>query len=177
MVYSVFSGESSRVFWLCYLGMILIGIGAIKRDEVLIKSQLNILTIPLIIWTLDFIIIILSGNSFLNTSNYFFELRPFAKIISLEHLFLIPAGVACLFLANKTNQKSRITGLISFIQVIFILVLTRLLTSPAENVNCVFESCVSLIPQTKFYFPSLFLISAAIILITNYFLNYVVIRK
>jgi len=197
IIYSLYQGESSWIFWICYIGLVLIGIGALKKDEILIKCQLNILTIPLLIWTIDFIIILIFGNSLFNTSSYFFELKPFAKIISLEHLFLIPLGFTCLFLlkkqinyqkstqpAQKLKQKAiqkskqtKITLIISFIQIIFIFTLTRLLTSPSENVNCVFKSCTSLVPQTNVYFPSLLLISSVIILITNYFLDYVVISR
>ena len=175
IVYSIFSGEASWIFWMCYIGMILIGIGTITKNKTLIQSQLNILTIPLFFWTLDFTITLISGNSPFGTTAYFFELKPFAKIISLEHLFLVPLGITCLFLTNKQQkpQKNKNNTIIflSIIQVIIVISLTLLLTPPSENVNCAFKSCFSFVPSNDFYLLYFFTIALICILIINTILN------
>ena len=182
MIFSVFRGEPIWVFWLCYVGMIIIGIGIFMRSKVLIISQLNILTIPLLIWDIDFIYQLITGNNLWGVAGYFFnELIIFARIISLEHLFLLPLTFTALYLINKkqinkkTNNKLKnkinldSPWIISILQTTILYFLVKFLNDGTGNVNCVRESCWDFLPTFSNYFTiEYFIVIFSIILFTNF---------
>ena len=158
---------SVHILWFCYIGLILLGIGFLKRNHLLIESQLNILTIPLIIWAFDFTYFLIFGNSLLNIVDYFFEQGPIlAKIITLQHLFTIPLAI---YGMRFIKPKQKNSWMLSFIQVVIIFIITRVLTSYEDNVNWVYHTSLNLgIPYySLFWFSIIFII----ILATNFFLK------
>ncbi|MFH1053230.1 MAG: hypothetical protein V1740_02320, partial [Candidatus Woesearchaeota archaeon] len=115
IIYYIFKGQPSWIFWFCYLAMILIGIGALKKDGVLIASQLNLLIFPLIFWIIDFIFQFLAKKPLWGITDYFFENIYFgARIISLEHFFLVPLGLIVLYFIRLKRNNS---WMISIVQV------------------------------------------------------------
>ena len=165
MLYGIYRGHPSWIFWFCYIGMILIGIGALRKDATLITSQFNILLFPLIFWNIDFFITLFTGSSKLGIAGYFFEeMLPFARLISFEHLFLIPLTLVLLFFvlknsnkesnqdSNSKNNLNRIkySFIISLIQISLIFIIMNLLKATEDNVNCVFENCYNFL---NFFIP------------------------
>jgi len=166
VINTIYRGNFQGILWLCYIGIVIIGFGILKKDSLLITSQLNILFIPLIIWTIDFLHFILTGNELLGIVNYFFDpsFPLISKIISMQHLFTIPLSIYAL---HKLKPKKINAWKFSFIQLVFIFIITKILTQPENNINCVYESCMNITLNTISY-PIVWFISVfLLVLITN----------
>jgi len=169
MVYSILRGNPAWVFWLCYIGMILIGIGALTKNSFLIASQLNILTIPLVLWIVDFFLVLITGNGPLGIAQYFFdEMLIVARLISLEHLFLVPLGFFLIYLIGLKRKDS---WKISTVQLIIVFTIQHLLKASESNVNCAFENCYSFLPQFIATIPGWFVINFAMVFIVVFIIN------
>lgn len=146
-------GRPYDVFWFCYVGILLIGIGMLRADSSLIKSQLYILMIPDIIWTLDFASYFFLGHTAFGIVNYFFISGPlFPKIITMQHLFTVPLA---LFVFYKLKLKRNDMWLASCFQLALIYTATRIFTSEGFNINCVYHACgkLSILPTGFAYYP------------------------
>ncbi len=159
--------QQAPILWICYVGLILLGIGALRKNDLLIVSQLNILAIPLIIWSVDFFYVLFTGGSLLGISNYFFVPGPtIAKVVTSQHLFTIPAGIYLLYLIKIKSKKMWI---VSLIEVSFLFFASRFFSSPEENVNCVYSSCAGF--DLPMYYPfSWFLSYFVMIMVVNFVL-------
>ena len=73
MIQAISKGEPILIFWICYIGMIIIGIGCLLNKSYLISSQLNIITIPLILWDIDFFSFLMSKSTLFGLADYFFK--------------------------------------------------------------------------------------------------------
>jgi len=161
--------EYLSLLWMCYIGLTLIIIGIIKRNSNLILSQVIILLIPNIIWTIYFII-----GQFTNTtigiSENFINLAtlPLA-ILSLLHIYTIVfALIALAIIKLKRSYKAL---LISFIEVVIIFIIMVLIPgNPGVNcwptpVNCASITLPEFIP-----YPIFLLLSAFTFVIVSYFI-------
>lgn len=130
----------SNIFWLCYLGILLIGVGILTKNTTLIMSQIYILFIPDVIWSIDFLSYVFrDGNSFFGIVDYFFQSAPFlAKMVTTQHLLTVPVA---LFLSYKFSVKSKKGLIAGFLQLNLFFFLSRLFTSLEDNVNCVYKFC------------------------------------
>jgi hypothetical protein len=153
-------GNPEGVLWLCYIGIILIGIGMSMRKPELIASQLNILAIPLVVWTIDFFHFLLTGNELLGVTSYFFDSSfPISsRMISLQHIFTVPVSLYALYKLKPEKMSNSLR--ISLIQMILAFAVTMLLTGRESNINCVYESCMNLgigfLPYQIAWFASAF---------------------
>ncbi len=155
------------VLWFCYLGMLLIGLGILFKKDYLIVSQLNILAIPMIIWTSDFLYVLIFGGSLFGITNYFFEQSSISNFISLQHLFTLPFSLLVLgFIKMKRNDYWKL----SLIQAIVFYLVIYLFVPVENNINCVFKFCGDI--QTNFLYPVIwFVVVFAIIFLTNWILS------
>lgn len=129
------------ILWFSYIGLILLSIGCFRRDSSLIASQLCILTIPYVIWNIDFFTYLFSGSSIWGTVDYFFTSGAlFGKIISLQHVFNIPLSLYAIYLIGLKNNDF---WKISLFEVIILFIASRWFTTPQQNVNCVYHNCAS----------------------------------
>lgn len=129
------------ILWFSYIGLIVLAIGCFRRSGELIASQLCILTIPYIIWNIDFFVYLFNGASVWGTADYIFaDGALIGKIISLQHIFNIPLSLFVLYLVDL---KRRDFWKISFIEIIILFFVSRLFTSYNQNVNCVYHNCAS----------------------------------
>ncbi len=88
IVNTIYQNNSAPLLWFCYVGMILLGIGALRKDSLLVASQLNILAIPLIVWTIDLIYGLIMGQTLFGVVDYFFLPGPLlGKIIGSEEKY------------------------------------------------------------------------------------------
>jgi len=164
---AIYLRDYAGILWFCYTGLILIGISILKRNSFLLTVQLNILAIPLIFWTIDFIYTLIFGNSLLGVVDYFFINGPlFSKIISIQHLFTIPLSFYALSILKSKREDA---WKLSFIEIVLIYFVTLILTPEASNINCVYGSCINFVPKfyTFFWFVSNFIM----ILLTNLVIN------
>ena len=87
MEYAVHRGKPVWALWFCYVALIVIGFGMLAKNSMLIASQLNAVSVSLIIWNIDFFSRIFTDQHWFGTTKYFFSnslLLP-ARLISLEH--------------------------------------------------------------------------------------------
>lgn len=147
--YAIYRDQPSWAFWICYVGMVLIGIGLLVRNSKLVVSQLYLLTFPLIIWLTDFTSKVVTGEHWLGVTDYFFkELLLPARLISLEHFIVLPLGYFGFWLLGGERKGA---WLLSLVEVTIIYLIIRTMTDPLQNVNCVFESCLPYVPTDSFY--------------------------
>lgn len=127
--------------WLCYVGLFLIGIGLLLKNDALVQSQLLLLFIPDLLWTLDFITYAFVGSSFLGISDYVFSLtHPLTIIVSLQHLAIVPFA---LFILQK-QSRGMLALPVALGEATLAFILSRALAPEAENLNCVYRFCGSL---------------------------------
>jgi len=170
IIRSIYRQTPSQILYACYIGTILIGIGILTKRSFIILSQVYILTIPLLIWDIDFIHWLIFNRPLWGITDYFFFdfSAILDKFVTLQHLYTIPISI---YAVKLIGIKRKDAWKWSFIQIvaIFIAVITF---SPQElNVNCIFYSCINInygLPYNLVWF----LISFSMISITALFLNY-----
>ncbi|MEN9625875.1 MAG: hypothetical protein RL557_203 [archaeon] len=140
VINTIYQKNPEGIVWLCYIGLFIISVGMLFKNDTLIVSQLNILAIPLSIWIIDFFSYFYLGNTgqtILGITEYMFtEGNLFSKIISLQHFFTIPFSLGVLSII-KIKQKH--AWIFSTIQLAIIFTISRLFTSPEKNINYVFR--------------------------------------
>ncbi|MDO8467370.1 MAG: hypothetical protein Q7S56_00265 [Nanoarchaeota archaeon] len=144
IAYSFFvRGNTGQVFWLCYISSILFGFGILKVKTNLLLAQVSIMTIPVIIWNIDFFFHLITNNPLWGITNYMFvPSNLIDRFVSLQHIYTIPVTLFSIYkLKDKKVFFSRILK-IAFGEMILIFILVKLFTSPDENVNCVFRNCL-----------------------------------
>jgi len=177
---SLYSKNLMQVFWACYLGLLLIGFGIIKRNSFIIMSQVYILAIPLILWDIDFLYWIIMQKPLWGITDYFFLERVLnlGKLISLQHLFTIPLSI---YAVKKIGLKRRDAWKWSFIQITVVYILVSVLTTPEYNINCVFNPCINLyfgLPYRLTWFIIFFgMTSLTSVVINNFIIKKKVITK
>ncbi len=146
-------GDISIIFWFCYLSVPLAGVGILLNNSTLVKSQLYILAIPDLIWTIDLIYYLLNGRSFLGIIDYLFlpgHILP--KIVTLQHIITVPIMFYSLILFKNEKTES---WKISIFQVMLVFILTKIFTSQEANINCVYNLCGSLYANLGMLYPFL----------------------
>ena len=164
----VYLRDAIFFLWLCYIGLILIGLGILFRSSYLIASQIAILTIPLLIWSADFIYFLIFRQPLSGITLYFFENKiKFSNIISLQHLFTIPLSLLAIWMI-KLNRK--VFWKFGFLQITIFFMMGRFFTPANKNINCVFRSCFNTKIAFLPYFIEWFITFFLIIIITNFIL-------
>lgn len=166
---SYWSQSTDQVYWFCYFSLFLIGIGFVRRDSLLIASQLNILMAAMVIWSIDFSYVFFTHTSLWGYTDYFFQSKNvLAQFVSLQHLYTIPLA---LYALSVLKLRGRYIWLISILQAFVIFIITRMFTSSESNINCSFHACGTLF-NFSWYYPALWLIGVSImILITDFLLR------
>jgi len=159
-----------NIFWFCYVSLFLIGLGISTKNSLLLQSQINILLIPQMIWSIDFFYRLFTGQTFWGITDYFFLQGGLSqKIVSIQHIYTVPLTLYMLSLI-KINKKD--AWKYSFIQITVIFFLSLFFTNPNKNVNCVFKSCLPFIQTNSYYHYFVwFAIVFVGIFITNAFLT------
>ena len=155
------------MLWLSYICLILLSIGILKKNSSLVASQVAIIGIPYVFWNIDFFHHLFTNSSLFGITDFFFESGYLiGKIIALQHVFNLPLSIYSIYLIgiNRTDFWK-----ISIFQVTMAFLISRAITTPEENVNCVFQNCANFdlgFPYVIEWFVSYILM----ILITNWFL-------
>lgn len=162
------------LLWMSYISLILLGIGILRKSSSLIASQLAIIFIPYIFWNLDFFHQLITKESLFGITDYFFAPGNISgKIIALQHIFNIPLS---LYAMNMIGLKSKLFPITSFLQVFVVFFISRQITNPVQNVNCVYQNCANFtfgLPYIAEWFIAQFLM----ISITSWFLVKVFYKK
>ncbi|MBS3072444.1 hypothetical protein J4477_01255 [Candidatus Pacearchaeota archaeon] len=156
--------NNASILWFCYIVLLIIGFGMLFKNDGLLVAQLNIVIIPFLIYFLDFAYRFATGSSLFGITDYFFSDWPiFSKIISIQHFFTIPLTLFALYLIKV---KMKYSYLISFFELILVFIVTYVFTDPADNINCVFSSCVP-VSLTGLYQLDWFIGMFLVVFVTN----------
>ena len=141
------------IFWVCFSAVPIVGIGVLLKKTSILKSQLYILAIPDLIWTVDFISYIANGKSLFGIVDYFFiESLIIPRMVTLHHLIIVPViFYATLVLDHKKENSWKI----SIVQLTLIFFLTRIFTSSEVNINCVYDFCGRFSLNIPYIYPIL----------------------
>jgi hypothetical protein len=153
------------ILWSCYISLIIIGIGFLKKDKTIVESQINFLAFPLLFWTFDFLQYLFTGKSFLGISDYFFRQGEIiSKIITTQHLWSLPLSIFSIrYLKSKKNSKISIVYSIIFAILIFLG--SRIFASRESNINIVY----SIFGITGIQYVFLWFGGVFLIIFTTYF--------
>ncbi|MBS3080097.1 hypothetical protein J4221_01380 [Candidatus Pacearchaeota archaeon] len=166
IINTIYRDNVDGILWLCYPGLFIISIGLLLKKDDLISSQLNILTIPLTVWSVDYFSFFIFGETLLGITDYMFMDFPLtSKLISFQHVFTLPLSFYALYLIRL---KTKDIWKISFVQLILTFIITRLLTSSESNINYVYRfNKLEILPDI-IYPVAWFLAFFIIVFITNY---------
>lgn len=158
----------SSVLWISYSVMLLIGLGILLRNPYLIGSQINIVLIPYLVWSIDFIHNLFLRKSLWGLTDYVFSSRyVISQTISLQHLFIVPIALISLYFIKSKKTDSWI---FSMLQVAIFFFITRKFSEPSSNINCVFKDCLGAI-NSNYYVLIWFTAYFIMILLVNYFIK------
>ena len=169
-VNSFYQGYSGQFFWFCYIVLLLIGIGMLFSNSTLILMQINIMAIPLLIWSADFLYVLFTNNELFGVTNYFFIPGPvIAKVVTSQHLFTLPLSIFALYLI-KIKRKD--IWKFSFLELIILFLATRIFTLEEYNVNCVFRNCLNFNIGLETVYPIIwFAITFFMVISTNFIIS------
>lgn len=178
-VFSYYAGIKdvglSGIFWFSYTAFFLIGIGTLTRSSFIIASQVNIVLLPYLIWTADFLYVLITGTRLFGITDYIFWQGPIVpKLITLQHLFTIPFSFLALY-AIKLKRKD--SWKFSVVQVVAFFIIVKLLTFPGKNVNCVFDNCLPFNLPFLPYSVMWFLFYGVMIFLSALLINWLFFRK
>ena len=171
VVNSWYNQSPTQVLYMCYLGLIFIGIGILTKRSFIIMSQVYILAIPLLVWDIDFIYWLIFNQPLFGITDYFFidSALNIGKIVSLQHLFTVPLAI---YAANLIGVKRKDAWIWSFIQITVVYIAVSILSAPEFNVNCVFNPCINIyfgLPYRLTWFLVLFSMTFLTSVLLNYF--------
>ena len=158
---AIVSTEPAQIFFLCYIALIIIGIAILTRNSYAIMSQLYIIAVPQILWTIDLIYQLSMNQPLLGLSDYLFTPRfpLLGIIISAQHIFTIPAA---LYAVKKIGLKRKDAWKISYIQITIIYILVSFLAITNTNINCISRPCIDInlgLPHWLTWFLAIFLMT------------------
>jgi len=167
---SIYRGYPGQILWFCYLVILLIGIGMLIQNSTLIVSQLNIMAVPLIIWSTDLLYVFATGNELFGIASYFLIPGPIiGKIVTSQHLFTLPLAIFALYLI-KIKRKD--AWKFSFIELGIVFIVTRLITLEEYNVNCVYKNCLNFnVGAASLYPLTWFVLGFSLVILTSFIIN------
>jgi len=168
---SMYNQNPTQILYLCYLGLLFIGIGILTKRSYIILSQIYILAIPLFVWSIDFLYQLVLNKSLWGITDYFFLNSGIYlwKITTLHHLFTIPIAI---YAASLIGVKRKDAWIWSFMQIILIFIAVILFSDPKLNVNCVFNPCINIYLGLP-YRLTWFIIIFTMTLLTSILLNFI----
>jgi len=167
-------GGGVMILWLCYIYLITVGISVLIRNPRLLAAQLNIISIPLIVWNIDFWYVFFTKKAFLGIADYFFLKGPIiGKLITSQHLFSLPLAFFALYLIKLKRKDA---WKISFIELIIVFIISYIFSNSTHNLNCVHRSCMT-ISFGPYYQILWFIVMFSLVLITNLIINKFFLKK
>lgn len=154
-----------QIFWYCYIGILLLGAGFLMKNPLLVGAQLTIMSIPLLLWNIDFFHFLITNRPLWGLTDYIFltDRIAISQIISMQHLFTVPLALYGLHLMKPKRIDF---WKISLAELTILYIPTRILTSPENNINCIFHNCLNIllpIPHIILWFLAV----TVMVLLTN----------
>ena len=159
-------GSYESLLWACYTSIFLIVMAIFLKKPVLIVLQIPFIFASHVLYTFDFVYILIYGKTLFGLAYYPFTNGVLlTKIVSLQHLFTAPLALYALFLMKF--KKINFGWLIVLGEIIIFYILSVNLTKESSNVNCVYRACTSFSWGT---FPLAWFYSAIFLTLLTYFI-------
>lgn len=141
LVFNMGIGREFSIFiWYCDHIMLLFAIAFIFNRKDLVRSFVNIGLIPQLIWLLDLALSVVTGEFLFGFTEYVFSFSSILAIVITIAGHLFSTLVAILFSIDEKPQFKE--TYYSLVYVLSLYIITLLLTTPVENVNCVYGNCL-----------------------------------
>jgi len=142
--------------WFSNHTFIILGLALLFRSPFWAFAELCLGAIPELIWSIDFLTKLLTGNHLWGTTSYMFKNGGFdwLHLYSLQHILFIPAAIYAIYLLKgpvKQAWLGSITHGAAMWGVSFGF-------SPEFNINCVYYKCVLDFPFYQISWPLLMLV-------------------
>jgi hypothetical protein len=163
----IFFPESTwqNIFWICGHTTLIMGLAIIFRNKFWLTAELNIILIPQIIWTIDYLGKLIFDKFLFGFTTYMFEGNWIFKILSYQHLFVFILTIYAVYLI-KPSKKAWIGSIIHGI----FLLSSGLIISEHYNINCAHRNCLN------FQIPHYLLIWIITFLIMTILTNIILIK-
>jgi len=174
------TGTMHYVLWICDHTALIIGLAFLFRKWFWIGAELNLLFLPQLFWSIDFLYRLFFGKFIFGFTDYMFPAYNIPLyIVSLSHIFIIPVALIGLFLALKASgKKERIIirermkwSWRGSLMHMLLLMIPSYMLSNSINYNCALKPCFSFLPGGTIYSIIWVLVVFLIVLLTNYLLN------
>jgi hypothetical protein len=155
--------------WMCYLGIPLIALGIFLKKPNLVLSQVFILLIPDLFWSLDFFYRLLTNTSLFGFKNFFFDTTLFSrKLLALQHVLVPFLSLFCVYLIKPKKLEKAL--FIAIIEIFFLLGLGLFIPSLNET-NCLpnSDSCFSFPNPFPLPYPVIWVIVMVLFALISYF--------
>ena len=163
LIQTIFTVEPVHVFWLCNHVLFFMGIAILFRSSFWLRAEFLVLFLGQFIWMINFIFRIF--DSAFVVVDYRITFIP-----ALVHLLTLPLGFVAVMLLKK-KEKSAWKGSLLHMIVLFPFVIYF---GNYYNLNCLFEPCVTWIPNVASYPFFIFLVYFAFIIFLNYIINWII---
>ncbi|MFH1503728.1 MAG: hypothetical protein ABIE36_03665 [Candidatus Diapherotrites archaeon] len=163
LIQTIFTVEPIHVFWLCNHVLLFMGVAILFRSSFWLRAEFLVLFLGQFIWIINFIFRIF--NSAFVVVDYRITFIP-----ALVHLLTLPLGFVAIMLLKK-NEKSAWKGSLLHMLVLFPFVLYF---GSYYNLNCLFNPCVTWIPNMSLYPFFIFLVYLVFIIFLNYLINWII---
>lgn len=141
-----------NLFWISHFVLLIAAIGFILRNNFILTGSLILILIMHGLWILDFVFLLVLGNSPSSYTQYVYRLTPFRKLLTFHHIYLIPLIIWALWKQKKISKHGWVFASIFF--AIFSL-MSFLFIRREYNINCAHFLCKPL----EIVFPFLSIIN------------------
>ena len=166
LIQTIFFVDPVHFFWMCNHVLVFIGIAILFRNSFWLMAEFLLLFLGQFIWIINFFFRVF-GSAFVVIS-YRIDVIP-----AIVHLVTLPLGfIGILMLGKKEKYAWKGSLLHALILMPFVLYF-----GSYYNLNCLFNPCVTWIPDVGSYPFFIFIIYFAFIILLNYFINWIIDKK
>ncbi len=125
-------GTPWQLLWFCHLSLGLAAVGVLTRSTLLKATALTNVLVLHSLWIVDFLYGSVAGTYPFALSAYVADIDVVSRLASMHHLYLLPV---LLWKFWRDREYPREAWLVSATLFVIVMLASRSLLSPAENVN------------------------------------------
>ena len=141
--------QLTSLLWFCNNTSFVLGLAFLLRSKFLITAETVLGFVPQVIWTVDYLGNLFGVNIF-NATTYMFDpsYPTMLYVLSLHHLLLLPA----MLYGIRSIGFHKLGWIGALGHGALLWAVSFFLTNPELNLNCIHQSCVSILPTTMYSF-------------------------
>jgi hypothetical protein len=186
LIRSLYLGVPEETLWICHVGTLLGGVGALLQDRRLISMALVICFGHHLFWVCDTLSWLITGSFAVGATAYLQDSGLGGWIQSANHFFAVPALLALVWIQGSVDKRA---WLWASVLLVFLVAISLLVLPPVSNVNCAhrpwpgFESFISRFIALRPFSPVryvLFIVGATVLgnyLPVNFMIAYIIPRR